>query len=141
MSDEKQDYSFLGTGWAFPPSFNRSSKAVQMVENEKDIEQSLHILLSTSIGERFLQPTYGADLRNYLFEPLNSGMKALLKDKIETAILYHEPRVKLIDVNLNTADTEGKTEIEIEYMIRSTNTRHNYVYPFYVDEGVKSDDH
>lgn len=135
MENEKQEYSFLGTGWSFPPSFNRASRSVNMVENEEDIQQSLSILLSTSIGERFLQPSYGADLRNYLFEPLNSGMKALIKDKIETAILYHEPRIKLQNVNLINADFEGKAELELEYIIRSTNTRHNFVYPFYKDEG------
>ena len=135
MENEKQEYSFLGTGWSFPPSFNRASRSVNMVENEEDIQQSLSILLSTSIGERFLQPSYGADLRNYLFEPLNSGMKALIKDKIETAILYHEPRIKLLNVNLINADFEGKAELELEYIVRSTNTRHNFVYPFYKDEG------
>lgn len=135
MENEKQEYSFLGTGWSFPPSFNRASRSVNMVEDEVDIHESLSILLSTSIGERFLQPTYGADLKNYLFEPLNSGMKALIKDKIETAILYHEPRIKLMNVNLINADFEGRAELELEYIIRSTNTRHNFVYPFYKDEG------
>lgn len=135
MENEKQEYSFLGTGWSFPPSFNRASRSVNMVEDEVDIHESLSILLSTSIGERFLQPTYGADLKNYLFEPLNSGMKALIKDKVETAILYHEPRIKLMNVNLINADFEGRAELELEYIIRSTNTRHNFVYPFYKDEG------
>ncbi|MCM8525140.1 MAG: GPW/gp25 family protein [Lentisphaeraceae bacterium] len=135
MENEKQEYSFLGTGWSFPPSFSRSSRSVTMVENENDIQESLTILLSTSIGERFLQPGYGSDLKHYLFEPLNSGMKALIKDKIETAILYHEPRIKLISIDLLEADNDGRAELHLEYMVRSTNTRHNFVYPYYKDEG------
>ena len=135
MDQEKQEYSFLGSGWSFPPSFNQASRSVNMVGDEEDIQQSLSILLSTSIGERFLQPSYGADLKNYLFEPLNSGMKALIKDKVETAILYHEPRIKLLKVNLLSADFEGTAELHLEFIVRSTNTRHNYVYPFYKDEG------
>ena len=135
MNKDKQENSFLGTGWSFPPSFNHAARAVNMVENETDIQESLSILLTTTIGERFLQPSYGADLKNYLFEPLHSGMAALIKDKIETAILYHEPRIKLLNVTLNTADFNGRVDLELEYMIRTTNTRHNYVYPFYKDEG------
>ena len=135
MENKKQEHSFLGRGWKFPPSFNRLDRRVEMVEKEHDIAESLHILLSTGIGERFLQPTYGCDLRKYLFEPLNSSMKAIIKDVVETAILYHEPRIKLIDIDLLSADNEGRIDLNIEYEIRSTNTRHNHVYPFYKDEG------
>ena len=47
--------SFLGTGWSFPPAFDRESGSVEMVQEEEDIRQSLEILLSTSIGERVMQ--------------------------------------------------------------------------------------
>ena len=39
--------SFLGTGWSFPPSFNKHTKAVDMVSDEIDISQSLKIILFT----------------------------------------------------------------------------------------------
>ena len=38
--------SFLGTGWSFPPTFNRDTATVDMVSDEKDIQQSLEIILS-----------------------------------------------------------------------------------------------
>ena len=45
--DEK---SFLGRGWSFPPTFSKNQADVELVESRKDIDQSLHILLSTSLG-------------------------------------------------------------------------------------------
>ena len=64
MPEEK---AFLGRGWAFPPTFEKVTSPgdgttdgrVAMVSQEEDINQSLHILLSTSLGERVLQPEYG----------------------------------------------------------------------------------
>lgn len=44
------DATFLGRGWSFPPEFNRAAKNAAMLENEKDIESSLDILLSTRLG-------------------------------------------------------------------------------------------
>ena len=41
--------SFLGTGWGFPPSFNKDLASVEMVSDEQDIKESLHIYLSTKI--------------------------------------------------------------------------------------------
>lgn len=127
---------FLGSGWGFPPIFDKNKRSVRMISDEEDISSSLEILLSTSIGERIMQPTYGCDLKVLLFEPLDTSLKAYVKDLIKTAILYHEPRIRLDDVTLQTRPNEGYLEITLDYTIRSTNSRYNFVYPFYLDEGT-----
>ncbi len=135
MRDDKKN-SFLGTGWAFPPSFSKGPQSVVMVSDEDDIRQSLEILLTTSVGERFLRPEYGCDLRRYLFEPLDEGLVAYIRDLVGNAILYHEPRIKLTNLALTPQNDEGILLIELEYVIRTTNSRQNFVFPFYKDEGT-----
>ncbi|MEA1934209.1 MAG: GPW/gp25 family protein [Thermodesulfobacteriota bacterium] len=127
---------FLGTGWTFPPTFTKGPQSVVMVSDDKDIRQSLEILLTTSVGERFLRPEYGCDLRRYLFEPLDDGLVAYIRDLVGNAILYHEPRIRLTDLTLSTRAEEGTLLIELEYVIRTTNSRRNFVFPFYKDEGT-----
>jgi phage baseplate assembly protein W len=127
---------FLGTGWGFPPEFDKNQKSVTMISDEEDIRSSLEILLSTSLAERIMQPTYGCNLKRMLFEPLDTSLKAYIKDLIRTAILYHEPRIRLDNISLQALNEEGKIEITLGYTIRSTNSRYNYVYPFYLKEGT-----
>ena len=137
MDENQKEQSFLGTGWDFPPTFVKDTGGVNMISDEQDIQSSLEILLSTRIGERIMQPTYGCELTKLLFEPLDTTLKAYLKDLINDAILYHEPRIILNDVKLETADPNlGMIEITLDYTIASTNTRYNYVYPFYLSEGT-----
>jgi phage baseplate assembly protein W len=131
------DIPFLGQGWGFPPEFTRSSHSVKMIAGEDDIRSSLEILLSTSIGERIMQPTYGADLKKLLFEPLDTGLRAYIEDLITTAILYHEARIRLDRVTLTAKPNEGRIDISLDYTIRSTNSRYNTVYPFYLREGTE----
>ncbi len=107
-----------------------------MIADEEDIRSSLEILLSTGIGERIMQPAYGCDLKRLLFEPLDTSLKAYMKDLIETAILYHEPRIRLDDIALEARPDQGMIEIMLDYTIRTTNSRYNYVYPFYLNEGI-----
>ncbi len=126
---------FLGTGWAFPPSFDKSDARVHMVSDEEDIRQSLQILLTTSLGERVMLPRYGCNLRDYLHEPLDTSLQAYLKDLIHTAILYHEPRIRMLSLGLKEYSDEGLLEIHLEYLIRATNSRFNFVFPFYKNEG------
>ena len=133
--------SFLGTGWAFPPNFNMETGSVEMVSNQKDIEESLNILLSTSLGERVMQPEYGCNLADYLFESLSSGVIGYIKDRVKNAILYYEPRIvaEKIDVTSDASSDllEGHFTITIEYTIPGTNSRFNYVYDYYKNEALK----
>jgi phage baseplate assembly protein W len=128
--------SFLGTGWSFPPTFNKESRSVLMTTDAEDINRSLQILFSTALGERLMQPKYGANLERFLFEPISETLKTHMKDLINDAILYHEARIKLLDLQLVAYDTEGRIDITLEYMIKGTNSRYNYVYPFYLEEGT-----
>ncbi|MBL7816705.1 MAG: GPW/gp25 family protein [Saprospiraceae bacterium] len=134
---------FLGRGWAFPPTFRRSpigTGAVEMVEARDDIEQSIQILLSTSLGERIMRPDYGCNLSDFQFEPVNATMIGLIRDMVNTALIYHEPRIRVERVEVNQPIEQeafdGRVLIEVSYMIRTTNSRFNFVYDFYINEGV-----
>ncbi len=133
----QMNQDFLGRGWTFPPNFVRECAAVEMLEEEADIASSLEILLGTAQGERVLQPSYGCNLDELLFETLNTRMKTLMADKVESAILYNEPRITLESVNLDDKlDLEGVVLIEVVYRVKSTNSRFNFVYPYYKLEGT-----
>jgi phage baseplate assembly protein W len=128
---------FLGRGWSFPPTFNLDRGGVEMLEEEADIASSLEILLTTAPGERTMVPQYGCNLDELVFESLDTRMKTLMADKVESAILYHEPRIELEGVRLDdTTELEGVVLIEVTYRVKSTNSRFNFVYPYYKLEGT-----
>jgi hypothetical protein len=129
------DQSFLGTGWNFPPTFTRGGAEVEMASGTEDIHQSLQILLSTQLGERIMQDTFGCDLNVVLFEEMDQGLVNTLTNLISDAILYHEPRISLDNLDVSESDNQqGLLLIRLEYTVRSTNSRFNMVYPFYINE-------
>lgn len=135
---QNMNRAYLGRGWSFPLVFNPLQKEVELVQEETDIEQSLTILLGTRPGERTMRPGYGCNLDVMLFEPLTTTLITLVKDIIRTAILYYEPRIDLSQVRINTLQAnEGVVLIEIDYLVRRTNSRFNFVYPFYLIEGTE----
>ncbi len=135
-----QQNNFLGRGWSFPPTFSMQLKEVQLTDKVEDIVKSLQILLTTSIGERLMQPRYGCNMEDLLFESLDTATKTIITDRIKTAILFFEPRIEAKKVELNTQnELEGEITVEIEYIIPSTNSRYNFVFPFYRKEGTELD--
>ena len=131
--------SFLGRGWSFPPAFDRRVGGVRMLTDVDDIVSSLHVLLSTARGERIMVPQYGCNMDELVFENLDTRMRTLMADQIESAILYHEPRIELEEVRVDDDPDdalEGCVLIGVTYRVKSTNSRFNFVYPFYRDEGT-----
>lgn len=132
----ERETTFLGTGWGFPPEFAASGAGARMVSGEDDVREALSILLSTKPGERILHPAYGCALQQMVFEAVNESTEAEIRDAIERAVLFFEPRVTLLGVTVDTRLIEqGLLEIGLDYLIRTTNSRSNMVYPFYISEG------
>lgn len=138
MEESNQSKAYLGTGWGFPPTFNKSSASVEMLKEVEDIESSLTIILGTKPGERTMHPDFGCNLENLLFESLTTTLKTYMTDIIKTAILKYEPRVILNKVELSESEElDGVVLITLIYTVRTTNTRFNFVYPFYKNEGTE----
>ncbi|WP_420238188.1 GPW/gp25 family protein [Telmatobacter bradus] len=135
-----RDRSFLGTGWGFPLEFGTYGKRVRMASADEDIRESLRILLSTAPGERVMNPSFGCGLRTRVFSSISEGMLTEVKDLVERAILFFEPRITLNGIQVVVRDrAEGIVDIDIRYTVRSTNSRSNMVYPFYFREASNAD--
>lgn len=128
---------FLGRGWSFPPRFDPRGKGAVMVSEVADIEESLRILLSTSPGERVMLPSYGCALRRMMFEEVSEQTVTQIKGLIRKAILFFEPRITLNRIDTQQVDVlNGRLDILLDYTVRTTNTRHNLVYPLYLHQAT-----
>lgn len=127
--ESNNNIAFLGTGWSFPPAFDKISRKVEMTSGREDIERSLEILLSTRPGERVMQPDYGCNLDRLLFEPMDTSLRTYMEEMVKTAILYFEPRISVNALEITEiAGFSGQVKLVVEYTIRTTNSRYNYVY-------------
>lgn len=129
--------SFLGRGWSFPPCFTLGGADVVIVSDEEDIHQSLSLLFSTRQGERLLQETYGCALDLWAFSDLTYALVNELNSAIHDAVLMNEPRIRLVNVDIAPDPLEAAVLlIRLDYIVLSTNSRYNMVFPFYLKEGT-----
>jgi len=128
---------FLGRGWQFPLRFDPRNRQVGMVADVEDIEESLRILFGTNPGERVMQPAYGCGLRRAVFESINESTLTELRELIRRAILFFEPRILLERIDTEVEPLEGRIDLHLDYIVRTTNTRHNLVYPLYLDQATE----
>lgn len=136
MGTENIDQSFLGTGWSFPPTFRREWYGLEMLTGREDVESSMQIILETITGERVMLPSFGCSLQAYVFEPMNVPSITMIEKIVHDALVYHEPRIIVENVSSTPDVEQGILQLNVEYTIITTNTRYNYVYPFYITEAT-----
>ena len=103
MIDER---AFLGTGWALPVRLDDSGD-VALVSHDEDIRQAVLLILETGLGERVMRRSFGAGLRELVFEPLNARTTALVRHRVETALVTWEPRIDNIGVRVDALPLTG----------------------------------
>lgn len=126
---------FLGVGWAFPVRPGADG-GVELVAYEQDIEQSIRIILETAQGERVMRPDFGSGLHELAFEPVSTTTMALVRHRVEQALIAWEPRIEVQEVRVRPdAAQAGTLLVDIRYLVQAINTFYNMVYPFYLREG------
>lgn len=66
--------------------------------NEEAVKRSIRNICLTSAYERPWNPTFGAGLADYLFEPITMVTEQNIKRAIEQAIANYEPRAQTFEV-------------------------------------------
>ena len=135
--ENKIENVFLGSGWAFPVSFSVGNLQLNISSNETNIQESINVILNTRKGERTLEANFGSGLQQFMFRKIDESLKGEIIETVQFALLRYEPRISVQEVSVAATDIiNGVIEILIIYVYQQTNTRHNYVYPFHLNEGT-----
>lgn len=126
---------FLGIGWAFPPGVEADGSTAEAVY-EEDVHQAIRIILGTNPGERVMRPNFGAGLKAFVFELVNTNTTARIRNRVQESLVTWERRIDVETVKITPDQAEPfRLLIEVIYRVRATNAVHNLVYPFYLEEG------
>jgi len=123
---------FIGSGWAFPLRTTATGE-IALVSGEKEIEEAITLILSTSFGERPMRPEFGCGIHDYVFASADATTAGLISYEVKRSLARWEPRVEVTDViiSLDKANS-GVLYIDIRYSIKGTNDPRNLVFPFYM---------
>lgn len=125
---------FLGQGWSFPVSSTPSGR-VAMSAEETSIREAIWIILATSRGERVMRPHFGCGIHDLVFSLNSADTVGRVQAEVKEALVLWEPRITLLDVDVEVKGRGEVLLINIHYHVRTTNNFFNLVYPFYLAVG------
>lgn len=122
----------LGQGWEFPLGTTVQGN-LGLSLAEQNIEDCIHVILRTRLGERVYRPDFGSRLSELVFAPLNSETLLRIQLYVEEALIQWEPRIVLEAVHTEPdSQGRGQVTITIQYRTNESPDSRNLVYPFYL---------
>jgi phage baseplate assembly protein W len=123
---------FLGVGVSFPVALDADGQ-IELALYEESIRQAIWIILGTAPGERVMRPDFGCGIHDLVFAVNSAGTAGRVASLVRRALLRWEPRVDVLDVDAAADPIQPNLLlIKIDYQVRTTNSRFNLVYPFYL---------
>jgi phage baseplate assembly protein W len=102
-----------------PPFIGGSQNVMSRQEDVDLIKTDLRLLLLTVPGERVMRPSYGVNLRNFVFEDITDMSLSMLREELNEKIIEYERRIKVKKIDV-IGDTERNgVQITIAFVLRS----------------------
>ena len=130
-----ENNDFLGRGMKFPPQINSATGRFMTVSSLESVRESIYLILMTQKSERFLRPEFGSELMAYTFMDVNLTNINIMCGNIRREIQRQEPRVSDVEVYADPDIKDGCLVIQVDYYVAGSNTRDNFVFPFYLNTG------
>ena len=115
MPAQRVSKSFKDLSMSF--KFNPLSGDLIALKNETAIARAVRNIVSTIPGEKLFDPEFGSTVSEILFENLNDITAVSIRDEIRSSLRNYEPRVELIDVNVDPNFDENQFDVLIKYRI------------------------
>ena len=81
------------------------------------IKQSVRNILLTRRGEKFFDPDFGGSLTEFLFENFDPVIEAEMEMRIINTLKNHEPRVRVIGVEIEDLSYRNALSLNLEVEI------------------------
>ena len=115
MPAQRVSKSFKDLSMSF--KFNPLSGDLIALKNENAIARAVRNIVLTSPGEKLFDPDFGSSVSEILFENVDDITAVSIQDEIRNCLNNYEPRVDLIDVNVDPNFDENQFDVKITYRI------------------------
>ena len=115
MPAQRVSKSFKDVSMSF--KFNPLSGDLITLKNENAIARAVRNIVSTSPGEKFFDPDFGSSISEILFENVDDITAVSIEDEIKSCLDNYEPRVELINVNVDANFDQNQFDVVITYRI------------------------
>jgi phage baseplate assembly protein W len=108
----------VGVGIALP--FNAPAVFKITYTTQESIKYNLINFFLTNQPERYLNPTFGANLRSFIFQQISSGNIEFLKQDIQSKLQLYFKNVIVASLDIFSNPDSNSIDVILKYSIQDT---------------------
>tara|TARA_R110002167_G_scaffold284380_1_gene489527 strand:- start:320 stop:763 length:444 start_codon:yes stop_codon:yes gene_type:complete len=125
--EDRKENVFIGIDLPFRKSNGIEGWFASTTTTIESVKNNIRNLLNTHKGERYMQPTLGLNLRNYMFEQITIDLQDTIKTEILETFNFWLPFVQIqnLDIDILESSTSDKNKLTISVLfniVRDPNT-------------------
>lgn len=109
-----------GTGVGVGLPFNAPGVFNTTYTTQNAIRNNLINFFLTNSTERYLQPNFGGDLRQFIFQQIDDGNAETLKEDIQSKISIYFPNVIIKKLDILSYPDINQITVDLKYTIKDT---------------------
>jgi phage baseplate assembly protein W len=114
-----------GTAVGIGLPFNAPAVFPSTYTTKDAIKNNLINFFLTNQPERYLNPTFGASLRAFIFQQITEGNTEYLKQDIQQKLGLYFPNVLVASLNINSIPNFNQISVELTYNVIDTGISDN----------------
>lgn len=96
-------------GWNFPVQLDKDTGRIKTVEDNENIKQSIKIILLTQIRERKIVPSFGTNIKSFLFDIVDPAFISDLRKSVTNSLKRWEKHI--VDLNVSVSSEGGSVSV------------------------------
>ena len=109
-----------GTGVGVAIPFNAPGVFKTTYTTKEAVKNNLINFFLTNQNERYLNPTFGGNLRAFVFQQISDGTIESLKEDIQSQLTLYFPNVVVGSLDIDSLPDEQQVNIVLKYNIVDT---------------------
>ena len=109
-----------GTGVGVSVPFNAPGVFTTTYTTQKATQSNLINFFLTNTNERYLNPTFGGNIRNFIFEQISEGTTTNLQNVVQDRLNKFFSRIEIVQLEASSPTDTNTISIFIKYSISNT---------------------
>ena len=121
---DENNSKFIGISLPFRKSDGREGYFESTSITLDSVKENIRLLLNTKRGERVMQPNFGLNLHEYLFENITADTLSIIQNEIKTAVETWLPFITMQTLNITENNPDNSLTnslfIDIKFFMNRT---------------------
>jgi len=102
--------------------FNGPGVFNKTYSTKDQIKSNVINLLLTNRGERIMNPNFGADIKDLLFEGMTDNLKSVIQDRITTSFTTYIPQASIRNIDVVFSEDTNTINVTVNYTLNISGT-------------------